>query len=130
MKAKSVEAIVGFLPIFEQDGYDFGDWDIEDGFLPGVRYSKDVDDFIEALYREGFVLTFDWPQWQDEASRIVEDTAALQKADIETIRKLLTTHVRKDRFCEGHLLAMLQTGHINAILCRLNKILGEMPGKE
>jgi len=130
MTPKNIEAITRFLPVFEQDRYEFGVWSVEDDFLPSVQYSKDVDDFIGALYREGFVLTFDWPQWQDEAARIVEDPAVLQQANINTIQKLLTTHVRKDRFCEGHLLNMFEAGHISALLRRLSQILLEMTGDE
>jgi len=36
----------------------------------------------------------------------------LERADLETIRKLLTLHVRKERFCEGHLLGMFESGHL------------------
>ena len=39
----------------------------------------------------------------------------MDAADIETIRKLLTTHVRKDRFCEGHLGLMHSNGHLDPL---------------
>jgi hypothetical protein len=35
---------------------------------------------------------------------------------------LLTTHSRKDRFCEGHLAAMFENGHIVALLRRLREL--------
>jgi hypothetical protein len=39
-----------------------------------------------------------------------------------TLRKLLTTHVRADRFVEGHLAGVLESGHMLAILRRLKDI--------
>jgi len=52
----------------------------------------------------------------------VNDETLLEEADLETLRKLLTTHVRKDRFCEGHLDYMFECGHITAILERLQQL--------
>ena len=46
----------------------------------------------------------------------------VELADSEPILKLLTTHVRKERFCEGHLAAMFEDGHIVALLRRLKVI--------
>ena len=43
---------------------------------------------------------------------------ALASADLLTLRKLLTTHIRADRFTEGH----LESGHITAILRQLKQI--------
>jgi hypothetical protein len=43
----------------------------------------------------------------------------LTGADASTIRKHLTLQARKDRFCEGHLAVMLESGHITALLRRL-----------
>jgi len=45
---------------------------------------------------------------------------------VDVIRKLLTTHVRKERFCEGHLLAMFESGHIVNVLRRLKGLRSTM----
>ena len=50
----------------------------------------------------------------------------LEPADLETIRKLLTLHVRKERFCEGHLLGMFESGHLTKLLRRLHAIRRDM----
>lgn len=71
---------------------------------------------VEDLYNARIVYSFDWPEWQAEAERLYRDKKALQVASLADLRRLLTTHVRKDRFCEGHLDAMLRTGHLLAIL--------------
>lgn len=42
------------------------------------------------------------------------------------MQKLLTTHVRKERFCSGHLAGMIENGHILALLKRLAAIRADM----
>ena len=46
----------------------------------------------------------------------------LSKANLQTLRKLLTAHVRADRFTEGHLAAMFESGHMTMILKRIAEI--------
>ena len=83
-----------------------------------------VPGFLEALYDSGAVHQFDWASWHGEAERLFEDPATLAAADEETLRKLLTFHARKDRFSEGHLDRMIETGHVAAILRRLEEVRG------
>ena len=52
------------------------------------------------------------------------DPARVAAADPQTIRQLFTVHVRKDRFCDGHLWQMVSCGHIAALLRRLGEIRG------
>ena len=49
--------------------------------------------------------------------------SVVQKTLHREILKLLTTHVRNDRFCDNHLSAMIRNGHIAAILLRLTALL-------
>ena len=133
---ESIDKLLKFLPIFEQEGYEFSNWNFpepsEDGvnYFPHCDYSKEVDRFVKVLYEEGFIISFDWTKWQDEAQKYCLEPEKWKTADLATIQKLLTTHVRKDRFCEGHLAAMLKDGHIVAILKRLKEIREEMTGSK
>jgi hypothetical protein len=83
------------------------------GFEPMVRVSSEplvwphfdlsplLSEFVQALYEHEWVDSgFNWGEWQDEA-RTWLDPARPATADVQTIRQLFTTHVRKDRFCEG-----------------------------
>lgn len=123
---EQLDAILRFLPIFERPGYVFGEWHYPPGRFPYCSTSSEVNDFDKALYKAGLVLSFDWPSWQLEAQRYYTDPDVLETADLLTLSKLLTTHVRKDRFVEGHLVSMLECGHITAILRRLKTIREEM----
>ncbi|WP_225977600.1 DUF6508 domain-containing protein [Nostoc sp. CENA543] len=60
-------------------------------------------------------MSFDWIKWRYEAE-------SLNVADIYTIQKLLTGHVRQERFCSGHLADMLDHNHFLKMLHRLQAI--------
>lgn len=126
---ESIERVLSFLPLFEPDYpgvlytwtpsrmQDDGTWN-----MPYVTYSQEMLRFLGALGSAGFITPYDWVAWQDEAWRYVRDPDLLKDADLDTLRKLLTLHVRKDRFVEGHLAEMIDLGHIRAILQRLKVI--------
>ena len=119
---QELDVILKFLDIFTQDSYKFGEWVAISGHFPYFSYHPDVRAFISALYQQNIAFSFDWMSWGDEARRYQLDSETLAQADLLTLRKLLTTHVRADRFTEGHLAAMLESGHIVAILRRLKEI--------
>jgi len=125
---ESVDALLRFLPDFEREGFEFGTWD-DAGSELIFDLSSLAGQFVAALYDHGWVVPFDWVAWQDEAVQLYESPEALGKADIQTLRKLLTLHVRKDRFCEGHLAAVFESGHVTAILQRLRKLRETMGGE-
>jgi hypothetical protein len=85
-------------------------------------FADELSQFHEAVNANGFVFPFDWSAWQDEAERYYENPELLRTADVQELRKLITLHVRKDRFCDGHLPHMVQCGHITAILQRLREL--------
>jgi ribonuclease J len=111
-----VEAVFRYLPDLQDDPGRFVEGD---DFVP----------FIEGLYEAKLVTEFDWMEWTDQAQRYVDDQDLVESADILTIQKLLTTHVRNDRFCDGHLKAMVLDGHIAAILRRLQELAGDGAGE-
>ena len=121
-----LDAVLRFLPTFEQPGYVFGEWHSAEGQFPYCSMHREATEFVQALYDQQVVFSFDWRSWQREAERFVSDPEALDTANLLTLRKLLTTHVRKDRFVEGHLAGMLECGHVTAILRRLGKIREQM----
>jgi hypothetical protein len=120
-----IEAVLAFLPIFE-----------DPRFLPEVvvaeeqgwtleQYTREVYEFERTLYRAGFIVQFDWSRWEPEAFRYYDDPSLLETADCGVLRRLLTFHIRKNVLCEGHLATMLRDGEIQAILRRLVTLAGE-----
>lgn len=121
-----LDAVLRFLPLFEQPGCVFGEWRQPMGQFPFYAPTAEVIAFVLALEAQSVIFPFDWPNWQDVARRYVADADALDGADLLTCRKLLTTHVRLDRFVDGHLAHNLETGQITAILRRLQQIRDKM----
>ncbi|HMB91991.1 MAG TPA: DUF6508 domain-containing protein [Rhodothermales bacterium] len=111
---EELDAVLAFLPIFEQEGYtatrpSASGWPID---------KDEVVQFVQTLSRTRMVFPFDWPAWK-EARQLYDDPDLLAQADLLTLRKLFTTHIRTDRFNEGHLAHVIENGHIAAMLHRL-----------
>ena len=130
-----IDAVLAFLPALEQPTtvthssppVSSGDTDELPIAKPWSDASPALFDFVQALYDHHFVSEFDWSEWQPVAERYVEHPNLLHDAGLGTLRKLLTTHVRKDRFSEGHLSAMVRRGHFTAILHRLKELRAHLP---
>lgn len=126
---ENIQAVLKFLPLFERPDFSSGVWVTQEGRLPYFDYASEVLDFIKALAGNGFVQPFDWMRWQ-EGAQLVDCPALLQKVNQQTLRKLLTAHVRTDRFSEGHLAAMFESRHITMILKRMAEILNPKANME
>lgn len=111
--SKQIDALLPFLERFEADGFSPGEWDDSSGQLPYFVYEDVVAEFQQALYENGWITPdFDWTEWQESADNYVESPTKIESVDAEIVRRLFTTHVRKERFCEGHLATMFQSGYI------------------
>jgi hypothetical protein len=97
--------------------------------IPAEIHKPLVRELMRVLADNNFVQPFNWVRWQPEAVRFFGGTRSVANANLETCVKLLTLHVRKDRFCSGHFGAMLVRGHIQRILNRVACI-SKIPGGE
>jgi len=119
---QSLNKLLAFLPLFEHQNSKLYEVRTDIDIFNPYIYADEVDEFIQILYSEKFITSFGWTAWQKEAAKFVEQPKLLESAELSTLQKLLTTHVRKERFCSGHLARMINNGHILAILKRLNQI--------
>lgn len=119
---QQIDAVLAYLPTFERA--DFVPSRIEDspGVMPYHIFDDELTKFHEAVYANGFVFPFEWVPWEARAQEYFERPELLNTADMQTIRKLITFHARKQRFCDGHLPEMVECGHIAAILRRLKEL--------
>jgi hypothetical protein len=129
LTAAQLNAVVAFLPTFEGIAADdFAHWDkpfqiIDKTLILGrLEYHPAVYAFERACYDNGLVQPFDWGAWSDEAHRYMDDPSLVSTADLGTCIKLITTHLRAERFTDGHLEEVLRSGHIIAILRRLKQL--------
>lgn len=126
-----IRAITAFLPVFESPEFIFGETRggdrTADGTItmPYYTLGDEASHFYFMLHERGFIRMFKWNRWTREAKRYVDDPSALDQAGLDTICKLFTTHVRADRFNEGHLGSMFECGHITRLLQRLKQMNGE-----
>ncbi len=126
-----IDALLRFLPAFEQPDVEVGDFEAgtaEDG-TPLPRHfaaSPTLLEFLQALQDHNWVFEFDWSEWQPVAERYAKNAALLADAGLGTIRKILTTHVRREHFEDGHLAGVVRSGHIAAVLKRLAALRGEL----
>ena len=76
---------------------------------------------LQALHDHGWIIAFDWVSW-DLGPRLNEHPELIAEARVETLRRLLTAHMRADRFSYGHLLTTFESGGFTAILRRLQQL--------
>ena len=124
VKPEQIDALLPFLDKFDAVGFSAGTWlTLVPRNPPYFSFDEVVMEFIQVLYDNDWVTQqFDWGEWQESSQQYIESPEKVESADTETIQKLLTTHARADRFCEGHLASMFENGHILDILRRLRKI--------
>lgn len=117
-------AMFDFIPIFEDPAIcpDHAIPLEEDGF-PEEAFTKLVTRFMDACYKNGMVVKFNWERWEEEGTALVTDSSRFQAADLPTLRRLLTWHVRQNRFAKDHLASTIANGHILAILKRMKSLL-------
>jgi O-acetyl-ADP-ribose deacetylase (regulator of RNase III) len=127
---QGIDKVLAFLPLFERSDTTLYEVRTDLSLFDPYVYSKEVDEFIEILDSEEFIIPFDWSTWQNEAAKFVEQPKLLESAELTILQKLLTTHIRKERFHSGHLAAMIDNGHILAILKRLKQIRLDMESSD
>lgn len=122
-----IDIVLQYLPYFANPTNKFYEIDKNPLTKPIVInidpfiYTHEVSEFITVLYRYNFIQEFDWISW-DESEKYQKDPNLIDDINMETIIKLLTTHVRADRFISGHLASVIDSGHILKILQRLADI--------
>jgi hypothetical protein len=80
--------------------------------------------FVQTLYHEKVVASFDWGHWMKVRGRaLYDDPQQLAACSLADCRRLLTAIVRGDRFTEGALLSALESGLIDRILGRVRAVL-------
>ncbi len=123
LSTDNIDDVLEFLPFLEVEGFEpVKEVVRKPGHFGYQVWNPVLERLHSALYENGLVIPFDWSSWQDEARKYLESPELLGSADLDTIRKLFTVHVRKKRFCEGHFTAMVKIGHIRMLLKRLEEI--------
>jgi hypothetical protein len=124
---EGIRKILEFLPQFQDKSFIAGQWHSSrkigknTSSFPYFEYSDLVSKFIQTLYDEGLIYHFDWSSW-NYGIKLTQNHNLLQKANLLTLRKLITAHIRRERFCEGHLASAFQSGLVIRVLERIQRI--------
>lgn len=123
-------AVCTFVRRFETPDFAAGAWvspgHREDGVLQ-IGYwapSEAVARWQDALYEHHVVVAFDWTEskWRRQMRRYYADPGLLGQARLVTIRKVLTTLVRAERFSEGTFAEAFERGVPQAAIRRLREL--------
>lgn len=127
---EGIDRVVSFIPALESiPANEIARWPdhgkVADGTLVlslEPEYHPTVRALMRSFRENHFVQPFDWPEWQSTAEKIFNEPHRLSKVTLKTCVKLITLHVRKDRFVGGHFGEMVRRGHIATILRRLAEL--------
>ncbi len=87
--------------------------------LDPYDYGPELCHWRAALEQSNFPIRFDWPQWLDEAKALDRNPDLVDRADLLTLRKLLTCYLRTERFTSGTLAHIVDNGQLLRIMRRL-----------
>ncbi len=115
--------LLEFIPMFEAPAFcPGGVIPVDEENWPDADFLKLVSRFMDACYKNGFVVRFDWENWEADALTYVSNPALLNEADLLVLRRLLTWHIRQNRFAKNHVATMIASGHILLVLKRLRVV--------
>ncbi len=122
IKFEELNRLVGFLDFFQRVDALMTEEEKRD-----MLECEEVLEFYEELCNTGFLIVFDWKSWLDQNEiykNIVNDIEEhIMKADLDTLRKLMTSYIRGDRFTEGLFEGVILNGHVTKILTRLKELM-------
>lgn len=78
---------------------------------------------LDLMRATDFIYEFDWMGYGKQADQLVDKPELLEKADLETLRKLFTAHSRNEALKDGHLAEMIDNGHLQKAVARLAALL-------
>ncbi len=124
-----LEALAAYVPIFESPDFSYGTWDTSEGHLPFFFNSEEASRFVRTAYEYGWCNSnINWVEWiaTDEAQRFANGPEPINQATVSDLEHLLTTFIRQDRFVEGNLDGLYESGHLIAVVRRADTLLREM----
>jgi hypothetical protein len=89
----------------------------------------DKHELLAVMHETNFTEPFDWSDWiATFGAEKLNDPALLDTADLDTLRRLVTAHVRMDRFSGGHLDTILASGYMDRAMARARQLLEQSGG--
>ncbi len=124
-----LEAVAAFTEALCGSDMDLGHWaggaSAREGYpqVPWFQTSNLISQWEQALYERNIITSYGEDGWFDRMHAFSAEPDSLASADLLTIRKVLTTIVRGERFCDGHIQGMFSNGVAQAAMARLSKLI-------
>lgn len=121
-QTENIKGLLQFLPLLQNQEAVYtriGYW----GDMTSRVSAITARELYQYLYRHGFVLeNFEWMHWSEQALSFEDDRTRLATADLPTIYKIITAHIRADHFSAGHYDSILENGFLADVLARMKQI--------
>lgn len=91
--------------------------------LEVYQYHDLLYKLLDLMRATDFIYEFDWMGFGKQADQLIDKAELLEKADLETLRKLFTAHSRNEALHDGHLAQMINNGHLQKAVARLVELL-------
>lgn len=125
LTSEDVDRLIQYLEYFQDPGSVY--YHEVNGYM---RESQEIGSFRKALDDVGFLMVFNWRDWlmENEIYRNLDHKvdSGIMNADLTTLRKLMTSYIRGDRFNEGLFIHVCVKGPAAKILLRLRELKGTL----
>jgi len=102
LSREGIDALLAFLPYFQDRSAELGEpVRVDAGCVCPAMLSEKSIEFCDACYKHGFVQSFDWQEWARNRERLVSDGEGIERLGLADVGRLITVHLRNDRFCDG-----------------------------
>lgn len=91
--------------------------------LEVYQYHDLLYKMMDLMRSTDFIYDFDWMGFGKQADQLIDKPELLEKADLETMRKLFTAHSRNEALNDGHMADMIDKGHFQKAVARLVALL-------
>ena len=125
-----LKALASFKADFERPGFVFGEShpgkQVGYTYTSGwVFYGEVANRLSRTAYAYGWVRVFDWSSWHvsEEGTKLWNDPGAISEANEDELARVITTHMRGERFSDGHLQGAFEAGVLTAIVTRAGELL-------
>ena len=124
-KDEEIDRLLAFLPIFSDSSFQpvikwHSNADSESGvaMTPYPEYDSHVRQFCRVVAKGGWAAG----NYLQKAPELFDAPERIGCSDLEEICCALTFIVRGERFCDGHIAAMIKKGHVVRVLERLREL--------
>lgn len=84
-----------------------------------IRLADPLYALLDEMRIRDFIYDFDWISWGKEAEKLIDKPELLEKADLNTLQRLMTAHSRNESLRDGHLAEMIDSGHLRLLFQRI-----------